>query len=69
MGVALQLLEVPVRLPAFKPPKIAAVEYEAPDLQPLPPFLDDTVRHITILQVVPGFEDMKDLTALVTSLC
>lgn len=45
----MQLLEVPVRLPAFKPPKIAAVEYEAPELQPLPQSLDDTVSALFLL--------------------
>ena len=43
-GVVLQLLEVPVRLPAFKPPKVATMQYEAPQLTPLPEQLDDTVR-------------------------
>ena len=39
----MQLLEVAVRLPPFKPPKVASVEYEAPQLLPLPQLLDEEV--------------------------
>ena len=36
-------MEVAVRLPPFKPPKVAPVEYEAPQLLPLPDLLDEEV--------------------------
>ncbi len=39
----MQLMEVAVRLPPFKPPKVAPVEYEAPQLLPLPDLLDEEV--------------------------
>jgi len=32
-----------VKLPPFKPPKLAPVEYEAPQLLPLPDLLDEEV--------------------------
>ena len=38
-----QFMEVAVRLPPFKPPKVAPVEYEAPQLLPLPDLLDEEV--------------------------
>ena len=37
-------MDVAVKLPPFKPPKVAAVEYEAPQLLPLPDLLDEEVR-------------------------
>ena len=43
----LQFMEVAVRLPPFKPPKVAPVEYEAPQLLPLPDLLDEEVRSNT----------------------
>jgi hypothetical protein len=39
----MQLMEVAVQLPPFKPPKLAPVEYEAPQLLPLPDLLDEEV--------------------------
>ncbi len=39
----MQLMEVAVRLPPFKPPKVAPVEYEAPQLLPVPDLLDEEV--------------------------
>ena len=39
----MQLMEVAVQLPPFKPPKVAPVEYEAPQLLPLPDLLDEEV--------------------------
>ena len=36
-------MEVAVKLPPFKTPKVAAVEYEAPQLLPLPDMLDEEV--------------------------
>lgn len=36
-------MDVPVKLPPFKAPKVAAVEYEAPQLLPLPELLDEEV--------------------------
>ena len=43
MHMCLQLMDVAVKLPPFKPPKVAAVEYEAPQLLPLPDLLDEEV--------------------------
>ena len=40
----LQLLDMPVHLPPFKPPKVANVEHQAPQLLPLPGLLEDKVR-------------------------
>lgn len=37
-------MDVAVRLPPFKPPKVPAVEYEAPQLLPLPELLDEEVH-------------------------
>ena len=37
-------MDVAVKLPPFKPPKVAAVQYEAPQLLPLPDLLDEEVR-------------------------
>ena len=39
----LQLVDVSVKLPPFKPPKVAPVEYEAPQLLLLPDLLDEEV--------------------------
>lgn len=44
LHVCLQLMDVAVKLPPFKPPKVAAVEYEAPQLLPLPDLLDEEVH-------------------------
>lgn len=43
-GLGVQLMDVAVRLPPFKPPKVPAVEYEAPQLLPLPELLDEEVH-------------------------
>ncbi len=43
MCLVMQLLEVAVRLPPFKPPKVATVEYDPPQLLPLPELLDEEV--------------------------
>ena len=40
-------MEVAVRLPPFKAPKVAPVEYEAPMILPLPDLLDEEVRSNT----------------------
>ena len=37
-------MDVAVKLPPFKPPKVAAVEYEAPQMLPLPDLLDEEVH-------------------------
>ena len=47
----MQLMEVAVRLPPFRPPKVAPVEYEAPQLLPLPDLLDEEVRSNTQLSL------------------
>ena len=39
----LQLLDMPVHLPPFKPPKVGNVQYQAPQLLPLPGLLEDKV--------------------------
>ena len=41
--MCLQLMDVAVKLPPFKPPKVVAVEYEAPQLLSLPELLDEEV--------------------------
>ncbi len=49
----MQLMEVAVRLPPFKPPKVAPVEYEAPQLLPLPDLLDEEVCRNTWSDSLP----------------
>ena len=49
--VFLQLMDVAVKLPPFKPPKVAVVEYEAPQLLPLPDLLDEEVHRSCLWQL------------------
>ncbi|KAL0041510.1 hypothetical protein WJX79_005750 [Trebouxia sp. C0005] len=51
-----QLMEVAVRLPPFKPPKVAPVEYEAPQLLPLPDLLDEEEEVVPALVLPDGLK-------------
>lgn len=42
--LCLQLMDVAVKLPPFKAPKVAVVEFEAAQLLPLPELLDEEVQ-------------------------
>ena len=51
--IFLQLMEVAVKLPPFKAPKVAPVEYEPSQLLPLPELLDEEVLHSPLTEQIP----------------
>ncbi|KAL0050091.1 hypothetical protein WJX82_004313 [Trebouxia sp. C0006] len=51
-----QSMEVAVRLPPFKLPKVAPVEYEAPPLLPLPDLLDEEEEVVPALVLPDGLK-------------
>ena len=53
--MCLQLMDVAVKLPPFKAPKVAAVEYEAPQLLPLPELLDEEVQGLALDRLFGSF--------------
>lgn len=67
-------MEVAVKLPPFKPPKVAAVEYEAPQLLPLPDMLDEEVYiscpcHLSQLTYMQTAVQNNELHPLVCRAC